>query len=56
MRVGNMYSVKTIELVIFLSLMWILGFVIGMEYKQIEINKIKKHNKVCCLDGGWNCE
>ena len=45
-----------IELLLFMSIMWVLGFVIGMEYKQIEIDKIKKHNKVCCLDGGWNCE
>lgn len=44
------------ELLIFLSLMWVLGFVIGMEYKQIEINKIKEHSEICCLDGGWNCE
>lgn len=50
------YSILMTELILFLGIMWVLGFVIGMEYKQIEIDKIKKHNKVCCLDGGWNCE
>lgn len=50
------YKITITELLLFMSIMWVLGFIIGIEYKQIEIDKMKKHNKVCCLDGGWNCE
>lgn len=50
------YLITMGELITFLLIMLVLGIIIGMEYKQIEINKIKEHNKVCCLDGGWNCE
>lgn len=50
------YKITITELLLFLGIEFILGFIIGVEAKQIEVNKIKKHNKICCLDGGWNCE
>lgn len=50
------YKITMLELLLFLGIELILGFIIGVESKQIEINKIKKHNKICCKDKGWNCE